>query len=169
MFWKKESRRDPKENNKSSRPYRYCTLYISERYKHIIFVPYGQVPDWALVELDNILSDTWPCDFGKLQANIEETLSRYLPSTTYVKGKWPSYNNSKAKSQASFEIDYISLRLETDETKPYGEHELERIKVSATPSRLDNTYSLVGCTHLLDTKVAQIVVDIFSACIKIRS
>jgi len=163
MFWKK------KTQDKSSRQRRFCDLYISDKYKQIIFVPYGKADSGLYAEVDNLIIDAWPCKFQDLQTNIEETLNRYLPSTVYVKSKWPSYENSKAKSQKSFESDYIRIRLETDLSRPYGDGEVERIEVSATPTPLDTTFSLVGCTHLLDTKVAQVVLDIFEACLKIQS
>ena len=46
---------------------------------------------------------------------------------------------------------------------------MERITVTARPTALDTNYSLVGAGHLLDTKIAQIVIDIAEACDKIRS
>ena len=92
-----------------------------------------------------------------------------LDQQTSTEGKWPSFDCSKAKSQRSFETDYVTFRLETDLTRSYREHEVERIKVRAQPTILDNTYSLNGCGHLLDTKIAQIVLDIFEACLKIRN
>jgi hypothetical protein len=168
MFWKKAKPSQPMQQINVPHLYRCCCLYISDKYKHIMFVPQGKADIGLFVEVDNIISDSWPCDFGKLQLNIEEALNRYLPSATYVKGNWPAYNNSKAKSQKSFEYDYIGIWLETDMSRTYGEREVERIKVSAQPSSLDITYSLIGYRHLLDTKVAQMVIDIFEGCSKIR-
>lgn len=150
-------------------PYRFCKLYISDKFKQILFVPFGQMGNGMYAELDNIIVDTWPCKFEDLQTNIEETLRRFSSHAVYMEGKWPSFNSSKAKSQRSFETDYISFRLETDLTRNYGEREVERIKVSAQPTVLDNTYSLNGCGHMFETKVAQIVLDIFEACLKIRN
>jgi hypothetical protein len=72
-------------------------------------------------------------------------------------------------SQKSFESEYICLRLETDLSRGYGDGEVERIKVSAIPTSLIDSYSLIGYGHLFDTNVAQIVLDIFNACVKIRS
>lgn len=121
------------------------------------------------VELDNLIIDKWPCRFQDLQTNIEEALKRFSPTATYIKGKWLGFERSQAKSQRSYETDYIRIRLETDLSRSYEDGEVERIKVTAHPTALDDTYSLVGCTHLLDTKVAQIVVDIYEACMKIKS
>jgi hypothetical protein len=168
MFWKKSklSQQSPQSNSPYS--YRCCCLYISSKFNQIIFVPQGKADIGLYFELDNIVADTWPCNFERLQLNIEEALNKYQPLATYTKDNWPSYNKSNAKSQKSFELDYISIWLETDLTKGYGEKEVERIKVAAQPSSLDNTYSLVGCRHLLDTKVAQMVIDIFEGCSKIR-
>jgi hypothetical protein len=120
-------------------------------------------------ELDNLIIDNWPCKFQDLEINIEEVLRRSLAKAIYAKGNWPSFERSKAKSQKSYETDYIKLRLETDLSRSYGEGEVERVKVTARPTELDNTYSLTGCGHLLNTKVAQIVIDIFEACMKIRN
>lgn len=150
-------------------PRRFCDLYISDKYKEILFVPWGKVDNGMYAEVDNLIIDVWPCKFQDLQQNIENVLKRYLSKTAYVKGKWPSLDNSQAKSQKSFESDYIRIRLETDTSRSYSDGEVERIKVSAQPTALDNTYSLTGCGHLLNTQVAQIVLDIFEACSKIRN
>lgn len=150
-------------------PYRFCKLYISDKFKQILFVPFGQLENGMHAELDNLIVDAWPCKFEDLQTNIEETLARFSSHAVYVEGKWPSFISSKAKSQRSFETDYVSFRLETDLTRNYVEGEVERIKVSAQPTKLDNTYSLNGCGHMFETKVAQIVLDIFEACLKIRN
>ena len=157
----------PKKENFFPYPDRYCWLFISAKFKHILFVPLGRIDIGAHVELDNLLSDDWPCNIGKLQSNIEETLNRYLPSTVHVKGQWPSYNNSKAKSQRSFEFDYISIWVATDNSKGYRGGEAERIKISCYPTSLE-TYSLVGIRHLVDTQVAQMVIDIFEGSSKIK-
>jgi hypothetical protein len=168
MFWKKSKLSHQTQQINLPNSYRCCCICISMKYNHILFVPQGKTDIGLYVELDNIVTDSWPCNFERLQLNIEDTLNKFQSSATYTKGNWPSYNKSNAKSQKSFEFDYISIWLETDLTKGYGEKEVERIKVSAQPSSLDNTYSLVGCRHLLDTKVAQMVIDIFEGCSKIR-
>jgi hypothetical protein len=155
-------------------PYRHCDIYISTKYKHILFVPFGHVRHGISAEHDNVISDTWPCDFGKLQENIEECLKRALVPHVeydhfqYGRGNYPSYNHSKSKSENSFHADYVKLRVETDETRPHSKGEAERIKVTASPSPLEDTYVLTGIYHLMDTKVAQLVLDIFEACTKIR-
>jgi hypothetical protein len=169
MLWIGKTRTINDQQINLPHPYRFCKLYISDKFKQILFTPFGKIENGMHAEVDSIIIDTWPCKFEDLQTNIEETLRRFSPKTVYVKGKWPSFDCSKAKSQRSFETDYVTFRLETDLTKNYGEHEVERIKVSAQPTILDNTYSLNGCGHLIDTKVAQIVLDIFEACLKIRS
>lgn len=171
MFWKKL----PKENSIEEierHSYRFCYLYISEKYNQIVFVPFGKANNNVAkiyAELDSIITDKWPCDFGTLQQNIEATLDKFSKLSDYKFGNWPSFNNSKAKTQQSFASDYVQFRLETDKSKPYGSHEVERIKVTASPTSLDNNYNLIGCDHLLDTKIAQIVDDIFNACLKIRN
>jgi len=168
MFWKKDKQPNlPKEDN-ITYPYRFCDVYISDKYKQILFVPHGEVGNGMYAEVDNLIIDTWPCKFKDLQTNIEEVLRRYLAKTTWTKGKWPSFDNSKAKSQQSYETDYIRLTLETDNSRGYRKGEVERIKVSARPTRLDNTYRLTGTAHLVDTQVAQVVLDIFEACMQIR-
>jgi hypothetical protein len=168
MFWKKSKETDMKMPEQERHPYRFCHLYISETYKQILFVPFGKTSSPIYAELDSIIIDKWPCDFGNLQQNIVATLNKFSNTLEYKFGNLSSYNNSKAKSQQSFENDFIRFRIETDKSRPYTAHEAERIKVSATPTILDDTYQLIGCDHLIDTKIAQIVIDIFSACIKIR-
>jgi hypothetical protein len=169
MFWKKNKQPTPDNEDYFPHPYRFCNLFISDKHKQILFVPYGQVDNGMYAEIDNIIVDNWPCKFEDLETNIEVTLKRFSNKITWIKGKWPSYDTSKAKSQQSYETDYISLRLETDRSRSYGDGEVERIKVTAQPTPLDDTYCLTGTGHLLDTKIAQIVIDILEACIKIRN
>lgn len=169
MFWKKEKQSDPINKDNFTYPYRFCDLCISDRYKQILFVPYGKLDNGAYAEINNLIIDSWPCKFQDMEKNIEETLNRFSGKAVWVEGKWPSYDNSKAKTQRSYEADFIRLRLETDSSWGYGEGEVERIRVTARPTPLDNTFHLTGTGHLLDTKVAQIVVDIFEACLKIRN
>lgn len=168
MFWKKDNNlKSPSESTRKY-PYRFCNLHISEKYKEILFVPYGKIENGIHAEVDNIIIDTWPCRYEDLQKNIELTLNSYAEKTIWIKGRWPSFDKSKAKSQLSYRSDYVIIRLETDNSKQYGDGEVERIKVTAQPTEIDNTYSLTGTGHLLDTKIAQIVLDIFEACSKIR-
>lgn len=169
MFWKKHKKQSSVKGEKKSYPYRFCELYVSEKHKQILFVPYGKTEYGIYAELDNLIIDSWPCKFKDLESNIRETLNRYSERANKQHGNWPSYENSKAKSQKSFESDYINLRLETDISRDYGEGEVERIKVTARPTSLDNTFELTGTGHLIETKVAQIILDIFEACMKIRN
>ncbi len=152
-------------------PLRACNVYISEKYQQILFVPFGKAETGLHIEQENIITDTWPCKFQDLQINIEEALNRYQPLVPYDKDNhvWRTFDLSKAKTRRSFETDYISIHLSTDTTKEYGSQEKERIRVSAEPTLLENTYSLTGCSHLNDTRIAQITLDIYNACIKIRS
>jgi hypothetical protein len=155
-------------------PSRHCDIYISTKYKQILFVPFGRIKGGMSAEHENIISDVWPCDFGKLQENINEALDRSLVAhanfdrVKFGRGNYPSYNNSKAKSESSFQSDYVKLRLETDTSREYGKGEAERIKVTAQPTALETTYRLTGTYHLIDTEVAQLILDIFEACMKIR-
>jgi hypothetical protein len=157
-----------------SLPYRHCDIYISTKYKHIMFVPFRRVGGGLSAEHENIISDIWPCDFGRLEENIEEALNRNM--VAYVnydgfksgRGNYPLYNNSKGKSESSFHSEYVKLQVETDNTKEYSIGESERITVMAKPTALETTYRLKGTYHMIDTEVAQLVLDIFGACMKIR-
>ncbi|SIO52725.1 hypothetical protein [Chitinophaga niabensis] len=166
MFWNKKKR-----SQAGKYPYRACNIYISEKHQQILFVPFGRADIGLHIEQENVIVDTWPCKFQDLQTNIEEALNRYQLLVPYDKDNlvWHSFDLSKAKTRHSFEADYISLHLSTDTTKEYGSHEKERIRVSAEPNPPDSTYSLTGCSHLTDTRIAQITLDIYDACVKIRS
>ena len=168
MLWFKKSSNDVDRKIFLPYSYRFCKLYISDKFNQILFTPFGEIEN-GHAEIDKIIIDNWPCKFEDLQKNIEETLNQFSKNGVYIKGKWPSFDCSKAKSHISFESDYVAIRLETDLKRNYGEHEAERINISAQPTVLDNTYSLNGSGHLIDTKVAQIVCDIFDACLKIRN
>jgi hypothetical protein len=153
MFWKKNKQSSSVKPENFPHPFRFCDLYISDKYKQILFVPYGQADNGTYAEVDNLIIDNWPCNSKDLETNIEEALRRFSPKATWVKGKWPSYDNSKAKSKKSYEVDYVRLTLETDRSRSYGDGEVERIKVTAQPTPLDNTYHLTGTTHLLTRKL----------------
>src|ERR1700704_5823487 len=133
MFWKKRNKATADKEGHFPHPYRFCHIYISYKYNQVLFVPYGKTGNGSYSEVDNLIIDSWPCKFGDLQTNIEEVLKRFLDKHEHVKGKWPSYEKSKAPSQKSFESDYIDLRLETDMARSYEEGEVERIRVSAQP------------------------------------
>ncbi|MCB0284933.1 MAG: hypothetical protein KDF60_20300 [Calditrichaeota bacterium] len=169
MFWKKNKPNLKNSESLISRKYRFCSVYISTKYSQIIFIPWGKTGNGAYAEIEEISVDSWPCEFSSLQTNIEKTLNLYSEKHEYIKGNWPSYKKSKAKSQKSYESDYVFINIETDLTKPYLEMEKERITVTARPTQLDTSYKLTGTTHNIDTKVAQLVLDIFSACERIRS
>jgi hypothetical protein len=95
MFWKKEKHELTVKNDKHSHPYRFCYLYISEKYKQILFVPYSKQEIGIYKELDNLIIDTWPCKFQDLQTNIEKVLNSFSQLPTNVKATWPSFENSK--------------------------------------------------------------------------
>jgi hypothetical protein len=147
--------------------YKLARIYISEKYKEILFVPMGG--DSIKKELLDIKKDSWPSDFGKLQKNIEEMLIKYEPNEPKHEVVWPAYEASVAKTRKSFDQDYIILRLESDTKNPYSDGEAERINVRAQASRLETSYYLVGQERLIDTELAQLVIDIFNACLKIRA
>src|SRR5688500_18101044 len=96
------------------RKHRMCYLYICARYKEILFVPFGTVNSGVSAEMDDIIVDSWPCNFGKLQENINTTLDKFKSSITYDSNIWPSFRRSKAKSKTSYQNDYIAIRLATD-------------------------------------------------------
>lgn len=160
MFWKKEMKEIT---------IRSCSLNIGEKYNQILFVPYGQIANGLNVELDDIIIDNWPCDFGDLQENINKTLDKYKPKYIQSDTLWYSQLKSKAKTIKSFETDYLNIHLYTDISRKYGEGEVERISVSTQPSKLEDTYRIIGCGHLIESKVAQIVIDIYNASMKIRN
>ena len=150
--------------------YKLGHIYISEKYHQILFVPLGGIVEEGIRrELPDIIADKWPCDFGNLQINIEEMLNRFKPLNIEPGFTWPAYEASLAKTRKSFEQDYLMLRLESDSKNPYGEGEAERINVRAQASRLETSYYLIGQEQLIDTELAQVVIDIFNACMKIRS
>ncbi|MEP0266852.1 hypothetical protein [Dokdonia sp.] len=181
MFWKRKPKiiktSDSYINNENPRedfPYleRSCQIYISEKYQEILFVPYGKMESWMLKELDAVVVKKWPMDFGDLQNTILTTLDTYeysLPDQEPNIKNWHSFNSSKAKTQRSFKTDYISISLRTDLKTKYGQKEVERIIVETSPFDLNkDSYKLTGTAHLIETGIAQIVLDIFHACLKIK-
>lgn len=153
----------------STYSYKLARVYISEKYKEILFVPMGKVNEGTYMETFEIIEDQWPCDFGEMEANLENMLNKYNPQMEKHDDFWPAYKVSKAKSQKAFTEHYILIRLESDYKNSYGEGEAERINVRAQASPLETSYYLIAQKHLIDTNLAQAVIDIFNACMKIRS
>jgi hypothetical protein len=154
-------------------PERYCWLYISEKFNEILFVPMGKIDDWKSRELDSVIVKDWPINIGELQKCILEALDKWqdpVPDTKPNNENWHSLNNSKAKTQRSYVVDYVHVRLTTDMKRKYGQGEVERITVEAAPKDwTEDSYNLMGCNHLSETQVAQVVLDIHKACEKIRT
>ncbi len=154
-------------------PERQCWLYISSKYKEVLFVPMGKIDKWKSRELNSVVSKQWPVNIGDLQDLIQETLDKWtdpVEDTEPSNDNWYSYNASKAKTRKSFEVEYVQMRLTTDMEREYGHGEVERIIIKASPKNwLDDNYKLVGKNHLMETQVAQVVIDVFSACEKIRT
>jgi hypothetical protein len=176
MFWNKISDFFGLGNKTKAEthPYagRHCWLYISSRYKEILFVPMGKVDPWMSRELDAVIVKPWPISIGELQDTIQATLDNCKSPVEKLepsKDRWFSLKASKAKTQQSLKVDYVLMRLFTDLERPYAKGEVERIKVSAAPFGQSGTYRLTGETHLSETRLAQIVLDIFSACETIRT
>lgn len=62
------------------------------------------------------------------------------------------------------------MSLATDMDREYEQGEVDKIIVKATPvDWTEDTYKLIGENHLVETKFAQVVVDIYNACEKIRT
>ena len=182
MFWKKRNHlselpvsHQKVETEEAVYPYpeRECWLYISSKYKEILFVPLGRVDKWHSRELDEVLVRDWPMNIGELQECIEQTLNNWkdpVPQQKVDKDHWPSFNSSKARTQHSFHVDYVQILLTTDLERSYQEGEVERILVKAAPFDWnDDNYLLIGRNHLIETQVAQVVLDIINACEKIRT
>ncbi|MBI3259510.1 MAG: hypothetical protein HYZ54_08575 [Ignavibacteriae bacterium] len=181
MFWKKSKLPKPTQFVKDEGglredfpyPERYCSIYISEKHKEIVFVPMGRIDPWKSRELDSVIVKEWPLNIGELQDCIQTTLDKWKDQVDDIEPGnklWYSLNNSKAKTQHSFRVDYVHLTLTTDMDRKYGQGEVERITVKASPFDWSEVrYKLVGTNHLMETQIAQLVIDISKACEKIRT
>ena len=132
----------------------------------------GRIDPWKSRELDTIVVKEWPLNIGELQDTIQETLDKWIDPVDDIKpsnDNWHSFNKSKAKTQNSFNVDYVQMCLTTDMGREYGQREVERIIIEASPKKWhEDNYKLIGRNHLMDTQVAQVVIDIYNACEKIR-
>jgi len=181
MFWNKKNIKpvgESVETNGSSKvehfPFieRRCCLFISSKFKEILFVPVGK-DKISFNELDSIIIKQWPLKIEELQDCIQLTLDKFVQNVEDqppTNENWYSLKNSKAKTQQSFKIEYVQIELKTDMEKEYGPKEVERILINAGPfDNLKTRYKLIGKSHLIDTEVAEVVVEIFNACEKIRT
>lgn len=147
-------------------------IYISEKFKEILFVPMGCIEDSfgsLFMETFDIISDTWPCDFGELQNNIEILLSSYKTSMPRHDTMWPAHQASRSKTRKAFSEHYILFHLRSDDKRLYYPGEGERIFVRTQASPLETTYYMVALESREGPKLAQAIVDMFDACMKIRS
>ena len=179
MFWKKNK----KENLTSEQgdidgnnpPYseRWCWVYLSEKYNEILFIPIGNISEWEFRELDKVIVKEWPLNIGELQECVNTTLNNFEPKVDKIDNNndnWFSFNNSKAKTQKSFNTDYITFQLKTDFSRDYQDGEVERFTVKSTPKDWDNArHYIIGTAHLMDTDIAQLILDINKDCQKIRN
>ncbi|MBK7441433.1 MAG: hypothetical protein IPI65_07865 [Bacteroidetes bacterium] len=181
MFWNKKNIKpigESVETNGSGKvehfPFieRRCWLFISSKFKEILFVPVGK-DKISFNELDSIIIKQWPLKIEELQDCIQLTLDKFVQNVEDqppTNENWYSLKNSKAKTQQSFKIEYVQIELKTDMEKEYGPKEVERILINAGPfDNLKTRYKLIGKSHLIDTEVAEVVVEIFNACEKIRT
>lgn len=133
----------------------------------------GEIDPWKSRELEEVIAEKWPINIEKLQDLIDRTLDNWKSSVNDIKSSkenWHSYNTSKAKSQRSFKVDYVPINLRTNVDRQYGEKEAERIIVESSPKNwIEDNYKITGEEHLLDTQIAQLVLDVFNACEKIRT
>ncbi len=153
-------------------PKRQCWVYISSKYKEVVFVPMGEITPYKSKELNSVITKEWPLNIGELEESIRLTLDKWennVPDSELSTNNWHSFNRSKAKTQQSFTVNYVPICLTTDLDKEYGISEAERIIVKGSPKEWHKTnYKIVGESHLLETHVSQTVLDIFNACEKIR-
>jgi hypothetical protein len=147
-------------------------IYISEKYNQVLFVPMGCIKDSfgsLFMETFDIKSDNWPCDFGDLEKNIEVLLRSYKSEIEKHDTLWPAQKASRAKTKKTFNESYILLTLNSDNHRLYEPGEGERIFVKTQASPLETTYYLVALESRKGSDLAQAIVDMFSACMKIRS
>jgi len=178
MFWKKNKREDltPELEKKSDKNTRYsersCWIYLSERYNEILFVPIGYITPWQFRELDKVIIKKWPLNIGDLQECVNITLDNFEKKVDEIDNNdnWFSYKKSKAKTQKSFNADYITFHLKTDFSRDYEDGEVERFNVKSSPRDWDkDRHYIMGTAHLIDTDIAQLILDINKDCQKIRN
>ncbi len=179
MFWKKNKKEDStselKENNENSSTYseRSCWIYLSEKYNEILFVPIGNISEWRFRELDKVIVREWPLKIGELQDCVNLTLDNFEQIVSEIENNnenWFSFKNSKAKTQKSFNSDYIVFQLKTDFSREYADGEVERFNVKSSPRKWEkDRHYIMGTAHLTDTDIAQLILDINKDCQKIRN
>ena len=174
MFWRKKHIREIDISHLEAgipiyRP-RSCKVKISSKYNQVLFIPFGKMESWITKELKFVITDNWPLDIATFQNHLGLTLDHYKSNLKDEEASneiWYSYKVSKAKSQHSFEVDYVSLIFESID-KEYSDGEAEEIKVSAIPRKGLDYFSLTCQRHMVGIEVSQMAYDIFSACEKIR-
>tara|TARA_R100000935_G_scaffold3803_1_gene9470 strand:- start:1398 stop:1949 length:552 start_codon:yes stop_codon:yes gene_type:complete len=179
MFWNQKKKENPtselNEKSEQKTPYseKSCWIYLSEKYKEILFVPIGIMTEWTFRELDNVIVKEWPLKIGELQKCVNITLDNFKQNVTEIENNndnWFSFKNSKAKSQRSFNEDYIQFQLKTDFSREYADGEVERFNVKSSPRPWDkDRHYIIGTAHLVDTDIAQLILDINKDCQKIRN
>ncbi len=178
MFWNKKNKENStselneKKDKKTTYSERSCWIYLSEKYNEILFVPIGNTSEWTFRELDKVIIKEWPLKIGELQKCVNITLDNFEQNAIEIENNndnWFSFKNSKAKTQKSFNSDYIVFQLKTDFTREYADGEVERFNVKSSPREWEkDRHYIIGTAHLIDTDIAQLILDINNDCEKIR-
>jgi hypothetical protein len=162
-----------KKRHKTS-PYlkRQCFVFISEKFSQIIFVPIGVLDKWRTCEIDSVISEDWPLQSEKIQENIIKTLNLFEENVReYDEGldKWYSLKKSKTDGIRSFQKNYRTFHLETDTERKYEEGEKERIIIKTSVDEWGTEkYQLVGKGHLIGNDISNLIIEMQSACEKIK-
>ncbi|MBK8343054.1 MAG: hypothetical protein IPL12_06820 [Bacteroidetes bacterium] len=130
MFWNKKNIKpigESVETNGSGKvehfPFieRRCWLFISSKFKEILFVPVGETDKFSFIELNSIIIKPWPLNIEELQDCIQLTLDKFgqkIEDQPPTNENWYSLKNSKAKTQQSFKIELFSKIDFFEQPKP---------------------------------------------------
>jgi hypothetical protein len=167
MFWNKK-----KELAKVSmeQPFlKECWLFVSPELEEILLVPtiksinvrYGLFT----VEQDDVIVKSWPSDLEYIGQLTLDCFNNCIPTNEDINDfdNWPSLNNSKAKSQQQFKVEYIWIRVYQRADN------LDYCDLIAYPYHFDVAeFHLVTGSALSKESLGDAIASLIKGCQKIR-
>ncbi|TND09832.1 MAG: hypothetical protein FD123_956 [Bacteroidetes bacterium] len=105
-----------KDNNPETGLLTKCaTIYISDKFKHVIIARCYENNAGIIYEQDACFTSDYPIDLTNFGEEIINSLNLYSVKDKNLRDSkltdWPAYNQSKCKSVASFEKEYIPISV----------------------------------------------------------
>ena len=101
------------KNSKENALTKSATVYISDKFKHLIIAPRHENYAGILYEQKDCFASDYPIDLTAFGEEVIKNLNLYSVKDSNRRDSkssdWPAYKHSKCKTIVSFEKEYISI------------------------------------------------------------